>query len=454
MVFLFFGIFRKLFFGIFVFLTKPKKNIFGLIDHQLNMEFFQATEKVFASKKDCLAALKLLAPQCVPVFTTNFNKYSTCGFQPFVESLLVCPSKNKCRCEVLFADKPVKIFIDVDAATSESWFSVEFMNEIFVPRLLKVVKRALSIQGHSLPKECFEPVVLSSHTAEKYSLHVIFQLLMPNLKALKNFITGEVKPMINKLFPDVPASVLDPVVYDGGRLFRVYLTPKPGKANFLVHDEYFAIFLKQQHWTKKKVLLKSLITFSSDKATKESCPESLKSDLLLTENALTLKSRLNFSAAVGNAKKSACPTATAVLSEEKKKDGNAACELRDVWDDREQRIAEILLELLQEKYQKKTFTTPKFCVFEQKNGVLKKTLSFQCNPSMNCPFLSCGASDSLIGHKRNATYLTAQFSVLPYYVACRCADTDCVQYTYYLADLQEMIELAVLKQKYEILNKN
>jgi len=372
----------------------------------------------------------------LPQITQDFNKYSVVGYSNLLSSVLAYGdgAYPHCLCEVLPACQPVKIYIDVDAPKNKDWFSDEFMNDTYVPALLTAVDAALAESQIFVSDTA--PVVLSSHTKEKYSLHLIWNILRPNLQSVQDMIVTLVKPKILELFSQVDSSVIDPVVYNAGRLFRLYGTPKPGKDNHLIHDPHFATVLGHTEWSRQKVLVRSLICLSSSEADLEHVPAEIKAaGLCLTDHIVVAENRQpSASGRVGGG-----GGGGSASSLEPRMQDSVADFTR-----REQSIGSQLIYELGREFQDRTISQIEHRVYTDNRGVCRKSLCFQVTPGLPCVFHSAGQAH-LHSHKSNSTYISVSTDKSPFEITCKCADTDCVGFRYKLDLLNEILQIVEMR---------
>lgn len=367
----------------------------------------------------------------IPQFTIGFNKYFVQGYGPFIDNLLSGHKQTNCICEVLPNGKPVKPYldIDIDDKNSKEWFSEEFMMNEYVPSVIESVCLSLEKRGIHVV-DCDKPVVLSSHTESKFSLHIIFNVLLSDLLCVQKLVVEEVKPRMEKLYPEI--SAIDPVVYNNGRLFRIFLTPKPGKNNPLILDKTFASRFNQEDWSLKKILIRSLIAISVSESELQSVPYDLKSggDLILNDYILSAEKmdvKVHSVNSVDSVKIANSPESFS------KRDLSIISHFRN----------ELELE-----YEDRSISPVCFRVFNDKRGILRRSMNFQITQGIECPFHSVGHT-KMIGHKSNSTYISVSVDTSPYTVTCRCADEDCCSMRYRNEELSDILRIVEMRHSFQ-----
>lgn len=163
--------------------------------------------------------------QCIesglPVFSRDVGAdgkkaFFACGYEYFVETLYRKPHMRHSY-EVLQGTLPTKIFFDLDCYTGNG---VDFENQFKC--FLGVVKRDVEERwGEGV--ECH---VLDASTTKKYSKHVIFDIFLPSIHNVKEYV--------EYLLTLGSFTVVDTSVYTNNRSFRLAYSTKMGHENPLL----------------------------------------------------------------------------------------------------------------------------------------------------------------------------------------------------------------------------
>jgi hypothetical protein len=343
---------------------------------------------------------------------------------------------HTCVCEVLESTIPIKPFLDIDIPNKKSfaWYSDDFMNNTYVPTVIKIMCECLRKSGIYIT-DCEKPIILSSHMEDKYSLHIIFNVLLENLESVRNLIVEEVKPMTDEFFSSSMQnfSAIDPVVYNPGRLFRVFLTAKPGKKNCLVLDKVFATRFNQENWCLKRVLIRSLICINVSEKDLQYVPNDIKKggDLLLNDYVVSFKNK--------------------TISSDIK--SQVICALSDPetvkeFDKRALSIISQFKYEIEQEYPDRSISNIDFRIYMDKRNITRKTMNLQITPGIECPFHS-GSKYDLISHKSNSTYVSVSIHTSPFTVTCRCADQECISMKFYDDNLVDIMRVLEMRHRYE-----
>lgn len=353
----------------------------------------------------------------IPVWTIDFRSYFVQGFVPFAQSYLSPDAQNqRCICEVIRANRPVKVYldIDIDRPQQHSWFSMHFMNESFVPSVIEFVQDALRASGRLSID--MNPIVLSAHTPEKFSMHLIFPVLLPSVDCVKELVVEKVVPMSLATFPHVKThqggkSPIDCVVYNHGRNFRIIHSPKPGKQNHLILDTFFAKRFGHETLTLLQVFNRSLITVYELHSHIFRVPEEWQDGLLLSFDDSIVQTHTRLTHRTHQA--------------------STAAEVQEVFNDKETKLIHLFIDGLIKKFEEKIHIAGEIKAFDDKYG---RYVKFQVAPSLPCIF------NGLKSHHSNTTYVDIRFSggCKPI-VKCQCTDAECSTQAYTLDCLNDLL---------------
>lgn len=154
----------------------------------------------------------------LPVFSRDVGSDGTksffaCGYEHFVNVLYRKPYMRHTY-EVIQSSLPTKVFFDLDCYTGDL--------EIQVEELIKVVKKDMAERwGEEV--QCH---VLDASTPKKQSKHIIFDIFLPNMQVVKEYVLHILA------LGDFEAA--DKSVYTNNRSFRLAYSTKMGQNNPLL----------------------------------------------------------------------------------------------------------------------------------------------------------------------------------------------------------------------------
>lgn len=157
-----------------------------------------------------------------PLFASDLNdrgakRFYTCGYEEFVfdyyPKLLV-----KHEYEVLRWDRPTKLFFDLDCSGSE--WNADLFQELIQRVIGKTIEKCDTLFDQRSPVY----YLLESSSLEKFSAHLIFDIVMETMEDVKSFVSA--------FFENVPG--VDPTVYSRNRSFRIMGSSKKGNGRKLL----------------------------------------------------------------------------------------------------------------------------------------------------------------------------------------------------------------------------